>query len=202
MLRLQDGGEKRFDHVVLGVHGDQALSLLAGENFSRQRRLLAAFRTLANRAYLHSDPALMPHRRSVWSAWNYMGNTHSKSHENVSVSYWMNRLQGIDKAFPLYVTLNPLRPPKSELTHGAFDYQHPVFDSQAVLAQTRLTELQGLRGVWYCGAWQGHGFHEDGLVSAIQVANAFGVRAPWQSQNEAVGQVVCSQESETLEAVA
>jgi predicted NAD/FAD-binding protein len=98
---------------------------------------------------------------------------------SLSVTYWMNRLQGLDPAWPLFVTLNPLRAPRDEAVVASFDYDHPCFDAGAHAAQLALPAIQGARGIWYCGAWCGHGFHEDGLRAGLEVAENFGVRRPW-----------------------
>ena len=98
----------------------------------------------------------------------------------------MNRLQGLDPAFPLFVTLNPLRAPREELTVARFEYDHPCFDAAARAAQPLLDTIQGTRGIWYCGSYFGHGFHEDGLAAGLAVAERFGVRRPWAADAPAV----------------
>lgn len=116
----------------------------------------------------------MPRRRRVWSSWNYMAGA------GVSVTYWMNRLQGVRRDAPLFVSLNPLSAPRPEAVYGHFDYDHPVFDRAAIAAQARIGAIQGRGGIWYCGAWCGYGFHEDGLASGAAVAEALSVRSrPW-----------------------
>ncbi|MBL8833440.1 MAG: NAD/FAD-binding protein, partial [Rhodospirillales bacterium] len=97
----------------------------------------------------------------------------------VSVTYWMNRLQNLPAEFPLFVSLNPIREPKAGTALAEFDYMHPVFDADALAAQRRLPEIQGVRGLHFCGAWTGYGFHEDGLRSGFEVAEALGARRPW-----------------------
>ena len=171
------GHRARYDEVVLACHADEALALLADPD-PEEAYSLSAIRFQENEAVLHSDPALMPRRRRLWSSWNYLS-AGGQAAGRVSVSYWMNRLQGIDRRFPLFVTLNPQRPPAADAQIGRFVYHHPVFDRRACEAQARLARLQGLRRTWYCGAWLGYGFHEDGLSSAIAVARALGVAPPW-----------------------
>jgi predicted NAD/FAD-binding protein len=97
----------------------------------------------------------------------------------LSVTYWMNLLQGIDPAWPLFVTLNPLRAPRGDLTVAEIAYDHPCFDGAALRAQASLATIQGVRRVWYCGSYCGYGFHEDGLSAGLAVAERFGVRRPW-----------------------
>jgi uncharacterized protein len=170
------GEREMFDHVVFASHSDQALAMLADAS-DAERRVLRALRYAPNTVFLHRDPALMPKRKSVWSSWNYLD--HGGDSQAVSVTYWMNELQGIDKCRPLFVSLNPPSPPAPELTFQAFVCDHPQFDAAALAAQARLHLIQGLRSTWYCGAYAGYGFHEDGLTSGLEVAARLGARIPW-----------------------
>lgn len=170
-----------FDHVVLATHADQALALLP-QPTPDEHRLLGAFRYSRNVAVLHRDAALMPQRRAVWSSWNYLAARGSAAAP--TVTYWMNRLQphlpqGPD-APPLFVTLNPPVPPRAEHLLRTEVYEHPLFDAAAIAAQRRLWALQGQQRTWFCGAYFGAGFHEDGLQAGLAVAEALGdVRRPW-----------------------
>jgi predicted NAD/FAD-binding protein len=147
--------------------------------------LLGAFRYSKNVAILHSDAALMPKRRAVWSSWNYIGPASPDRATGCTVTYWMNRLQNIVSEAPLFVTLNPQREPTVDKIHAVESYEHPLFDSAAIVAQRRLWSLQGERNTWYCGAYFGSGFHEDGLQAGLAVAEALGgVRRPWNVANE------------------
>lgn len=160
-------GTDTFDHVVLACHSDQSLKLLSDAD-DAQRALLAAIRYQANRAWVHTDPALMPVERKVWSAWNYLSD--GAVHPVVSVTYWLNRLQPLPIETPLFLSLNPPVEPMRSAQIATIDYAHPVFDAGAISAQQRLDSLQGRRGVWFAGAWTGYGFHEDGLASGMKVA--------------------------------
>ncbi|MCW5751918.1 MAG: FAD-dependent oxidoreductase [Alphaproteobacteria bacterium] len=164
---------ERFDHVVLATHADQSLRLL-GDPTRGEAELLGAFRFEKNLAWLHRDARLMPKRRRVWSSWNYLTEDRRDLERKVAVTYWMNRLQNLDPACPLFVTLNPLAEPEAALTFARIGYEHPLFDEGAIRAQAALGEIQGTRRTWFCGAWTRHGFHEDGLVSAIRVARSLG----------------------------
>jgi predicted NAD/FAD-binding protein len=177
---ITDGGVAYYDQVVLACHSDQALVLLADAATPAERRLLGAIRYEPNRAVLHSDAALLPRNRALWSAWNYLSSAQELDRRPVSVSYLINRLQPLPFKTPLMVSLNPQREPKAESVIAEFDYEHPIFDGPAIAAQRELPALSGTRGVWFCGAWNGYGFHEDGLKSALQVANGLGCHAPWQ----------------------
>lgn len=181
-VRDASGDESVYDQVIMASHADQSLSLLADADV-RERTVLGAFRYQPNEAVLHCDTALMPNRRSIWSSWNYLAEGDAYDRE-VAVTYWMNLLQGIDPSCPLFVTLNPIRQPDPAKVFARIDYSHPVFDGPAMQAQTELSDIQGRRNVWFCGAWGGYGFHEDGLKSGIAVARALGASVPWDSTVE------------------
>jgi uncharacterized protein len=176
---LNDYSE-RFDHVVLATHADQALKLLAKPSF-HEHELLQHFKTSSNRAVLHRDKNLMPKARRFWSSWNYMGTENGQ----VSVTYWMNELQNLKSAEQHFVSLNPLIEPDAAKLDGTFIYRHPIFTPQTLAAQKNLWSLQGQQNTWFCGAWFGAGFHEDGLQAGLAVAEQLGgVRRPWNVENE------------------
>ncbi|HEX8885716.1 MAG TPA: FAD-dependent oxidoreductase [Noviherbaspirillum sp.] len=170
-----------FDEVVLACHSDQALALLGADASADERRLLGAISYQPNRAVLHTDPRLLPRDRALWSAWNYQAASDVSDAAPVGVSYLINRLQPLPFDTPVIVTLNPRREPAEHTVLAEFDYAHPMFDSAAIAAQEGLALRQGRDGIWLCGAWNGYGFHEDGLKSALRVANALGCHAPWQA---------------------
>ncbi|MBL8671004.1 MAG: FAD-dependent oxidoreductase [Alphaproteobacteria bacterium] len=171
------GHADRFDQAVIAAHADEALAMLEAPT-PDERQVLGAFGYQENTAILHADPHLMPRRRGVWAAWNYLADRR-KGSRDVSVTYWMNVLQGIPAETPLFVSLNPLREPAAATTFGRFTYHHPVFDGAAVAAQSRLASLQGRGGIWFCGSYCGYGFHEDALAAGQRVARALGCAAPW-----------------------
>jgi len=171
------GGMDVYDHVIIAAHADQTLAMLDNAS-TQERQILGEFYYAPNTAYVHRDPALMPHLKQVWSSWNYLscGNMQPA----VSVSYWMNRLQNIPRDKPLFITLNAPQPPRSELTFAEIQYEHVQYDLPALNAQHRLAEIQGTGNIWYCGAWTGHGFHEDGLASGLAIAERIGkCTRPW-----------------------
>ncbi len=175
------GGIESFDRAVLACHSDQALAILGTEASKDERRILGAVRYQPNRAVLHTDTALLPRRRAVWSAWNYLADAADTADAApVGVSYLINKLQPLPFKQPVIVTLNPPRAADASKVIAEFEYDHPVFDRAAVEAQHALASIQGRRGLWFCGAWAGYGFHEDGLKAGLAVANAFGEYAPWQ----------------------
>jgi uncharacterized protein len=176
-VRDAKGGVDRFDQIVIGAHADAALTMLEAPS-AEERRILSAFRYAPNEAFLHSDPALMPRRRAAWAAWNYLAERGED--RSLAVSYWMNLLQPLGDAPDLFVTLNPPRPPRAHLTHARETYRHPQFDLAAMAAQKELWSLQGADRIWYCGAYFGSGFHEDGLQAGLAVAEQLGgLQRPW-----------------------
>ena len=185
-VRVEDasGNSAQYDHVVIATHADQALAMLddASED---EAALLGAFRYSRNTAVLHQDPGLMPKRKSVWSSWNYISRAGCDGTSQVCVTYWMNQLQGLDTRVPLFVTLNPFRPPAPEAVLQTFEYDHPCYSIASARAQPRLWDLQGRRNTWYCGSYFGAGFHEDALQAGLAVAEALGgVRRPWSVPEE------------------
>ena len=181
-----DGRTERYDHVVIACHADQGLKLLA-QPTAAERQILGAFSYTENLAVLHSDASFMPKRRKAWSSWNYLGLTPEGAGAGraLCVTYWMNLLQDLPRETPLFVTLNPVRPPDPARTLRTERYSHPLFDAAALRAQKRMWSVQGEGGVWWCGAYCGAGFHEDGLQAGLAVAEAIGgVRRPWRVANE------------------
>jgi predicted NAD/FAD-binding protein len=178
-VTLEDGETALFDDVVLACHSDQALRLLADAD-ADQRATLGAIAYQPNRVLLHRDAGMMPRRRRVWSSWNYQGYVRKGVADSVSVTYWMNSLQRLPTQQDYFVSLNPVREPVAGSVIDEFEYQHPVFDADALRAQRRLAGLQGRDGVWFAGAWTGYGFHEDGMRSGVEVARALGATIPWE----------------------
>lgn len=172
------GASDRFDQVVLACHSDQALRLIADAD-PAERRVLSRVRYRENRAVLHTDPAQMPRRRACWSSWVYRASSRGPE-ARPSVTYWMNRLQRIPEDTPLFVTLNPASEIPAARILDEHVCHHPQFDLDALAAQAELPGLQGRRGTWFAGAWTGHGFHEDGLASAVAIAERLQVSPPWQ----------------------
>ena len=177
------GERRRFDHVVVATHADQALKLLDAPT-GDESRLLGAFRYSVNEAVLHGDADLMPQRRAAWAAWNYLSDANGRD-RRLSVTYWMNQLQPLGAKPELFVTLNPLREPRTATVYGRYAYEHPLFDAATGKAQRELWSLQGVQNTWYCGAHFGAGFHEDGLQAGLAVAEELGgVKRPWRVAND------------------
>ena len=183
-IRAVNGDEQSYDDVVIAAHADQALAMLTDAT-PEERRLLSCFRYSRNRALLHRDERLMPRRRRLWSRWNYLSELPPFSATTSAVTYWMNNLQPLPVKEPIFVSLNPLVEPEMPKVLGEFDYTHPIFDPAAMAAQRELWSIQGKRHTWFCGAYFGSGFHEDGIQSGLAAAEALGgVRRPWEVPNE------------------
>ena len=168
-------GSERFDALVLAVHSDQALALLE-EPTTAEREVLGNISYQRNLATLHTDPQMLPRRRRAWASWNL--HLPEAPSDKVKVTYWMNCLQRFSSREPLCVSLNREDEVAPQRVLGQWAYSHPVLDAKALAAQRRWAELQGHKMTWYCGAYWGYGFHEDGACSAARVARALGARAP------------------------
>lgn len=166
-----------FDHIIFATHGDEILPLLTPSQSASplEESILSNFKTTENIAYLHSDLSLMPQRRAVYTAWNYLTTSAPSELEHpagVALTYWMNLLQHIpeSKFGPVLVTMNPPHKPDPAKTQGKFKYNHPLYNPAAVRAQKELEDIQNVNGLSYAGAWTKYGFHEDGFSSGLKVA--------------------------------
>ena len=181
---ITPSGASMFDEVVMACHSDQTLDLVHGIN-QQARDILAAIPYQKNRAILHTDTHFLPEEKRCWAAWNYTAKSGAKpsSKQHVSVNYLINRLQPLPEKLQntqIIVSLNPSTEPDPKLVHQEIHYSHPVFDMGAIQAQKELPLIQGSSSIWYCGAWTGFGFHEDGLRSGELVAEALieNIRSP------------------------
>jgi predicted NAD/FAD-binding protein len=164
-------GIERFDSVVFACHSDQALRLLAAPS-QAERQILSALRFAENDVVLHSDIRLLPHRRLAWASWNYrLGGS---ARQPAAVTYNMNILQGLKSDTTFCVSLNQTAAIDPSKILNRFRYAHPQYSRAGLVAQARWQELQGAQNSYYCGAYWANGFHEDGVVSALRVAAAFG----------------------------
>ena len=167
-----NGQTERFDKVVLASHSDQSLAML-GDATSAEVDALSAIRYQPNRAFLHTDTSELPQQRRAWAAWNYEraapAQGAQREETRVCLHYLINLLQPVPFAQPVVVSLNPVREIEARHVHGVFDYAHPVFDLAAIRAQRLMPALQGQQHTYFCGAWMGYGFHEDGLKSGLDV---------------------------------
>lgn len=174
---LESGAMEVFDHVILACHSDQSLRIVE-RDYEDPAFLLRSVKYRPNTIYLHRDPALMPGRKSAWASWNVLKQTNG----DICLTYWMNRLQAIDSARPVFITLNPEKPPAPELTFHQYTFDHPQFDTPAQAAVRSLKRIQGRNGLWFAGAWMGRGFHEDGLKSGLSAALSLGGEVRWDAK--------------------
>jgi uncharacterized protein len=179
-----DHTQEYFDAVIIATHSDEALALLKAPT-QLERTLLSTIKYHANRAVLHTDATVLPTRKAAWAAWNYeraTANTAQPEAPAVCLHYLINRLQPLPWSQPVVVSLNPLRNISEKHVLGEYAYAHPVFDTVAIKAQRQIPWLQGQQNTYYCGAWVGYGFHEDGLkagqLAATQLLNHHGQAAP------------------------
>ncbi|MHA6137443.1 NAD(P)/FAD-dependent oxidoreductase [Pseudomonas mohnii] len=164
-------GSERFDKVVFACHSDQALQLLAAPSEAEQS-ILGALPYADNEVVLHTDTRLLPQRKLAWASWNFrLGGA---GHTRAAVTYDMNILQGIQSDTTFCVSLNQSAAINPFKVLAKYTYAHPQYSLAAVAAQSRRGELDGQQHTWYCGAYWANGFHEDGVVSALHVARAFG----------------------------
>jgi len=177
---LASGERQTFDDVVFATHADITLKILGDAATPAEKRVLSAFRYTPNEVVLHTDDSFMPRRRAAWSSWNYRGERTGAEDQQLCVTYWMNLLQVLKTKQNYFVTLNPTHAVDPHKTIKRIVFDHPLFDARAIKAQSELADLQGAHGLWFCGAYFGSGFHEDGLQSGLAVAEAItGVRRPW-----------------------
>ncbi len=173
------GRSLEYDHVIFACHANQTLKLLEQPD-ADEHEVIGAFQYQENRVVVHTDSSFMPRRRGSWASWIYLSDKLVDREPVVSLTYWMNNLQPLATRTPILVTLNPGRAPAEGSVLDEHIFDHPVFTVAALKAQLRLKEIQGRGGVWHCGAYQRYGFHEDGLLSAVNVSRMLNVSPPWQ----------------------
>lgn len=187
ILVISEKSEEMFDYVVIAAHSDQALKMIENPS-TNQIEILSKIKYQKNFAVLHKDSSVMPNRKKAWASWVYSSNIvdaadNKNCPSNLSVSYWMNNLQNIDANYPLFVTLNPNQKINPSDIFATINYEHPLFDGEAITAQSKIPSIQGEGGIYFCGAYARYGFHEDGLISGLNVANLLGCKANWQKSS-------------------
>ena len=179
VINFFDGDIQTFDHVIFAIPAPSIKALLANQT-KEESLILSEFKTTKNKAVLHSDSSFMPRSKKVWSSWNFIHNPDNSTQEDPPVvTYWMNRLQGIEKNHSFFVSLNPKEEIEPSKVHYETDYYHPQFDLHTLDAQRKIDKIQGKGGIWYVGAWLGYGFHEDGFLSSIEIAKKFDCLPTW-----------------------
>ena len=166
-----------FDKVIFATSAPIALGLIQNPT-QQQKNILGSFKTTPNQAYLHSDISWMPKNNNCWASWNVLAQGLDQR-QQVSLTYYLNRLQPLQTKDQLLLTLNCDSKPEGLLMQTS--YEHPEMNRSAIEAQKKLDEIQGLENMYFCGAWTRYGFHEDGLLSAVQVAKKLGAEPPWSN---------------------
>lgn len=178
-------GMQRFDKVILASHADQSLRLLADAT-PRETELLSPFKYQANKTHLHTSDMFMPKARRCWAAWNYRSTVRPAGGVTTTTHYWMNALQGVSDRVNYFVSLNAGATMPAATVCKELDYEHPLFDLKAIAAQQQLPTLNdpanGNR-TFFCGAWFRYGFHEDGLLSAVNLCERLLGGDPWSRQS-------------------
>ena len=168
-----------FDHIIFAIHPENIVKILEDASFN-ELNIYKKFEAEENYCYIHSDVNLMPKRKSAWTSWNYFSEKNRDINTKVYVTYWLNRLQNINGENNFFLSLNPLKPPSDKKIYKQFKYFHPIYNIETVKSQFQIDKIQGEKNTWYCGAWNGFGFHEDGLSSGIEIAKKFGCQVPWK----------------------
>ena len=178
-VRLEVNKRKmNFDRLVMATHSDQVLKIINDLQDS-EKKILKKIKYTKNEVFLHRDESLMPRLKKTWSSWNYIDESISNS--NISVTYWMNRLQDLKTKTNIFVSLNPKRIPKKKDIFKLISYEHPQFNFETFKAQKEIKNIQGKHNTWFCGAYLGYGFHEDGIKSGLDIAEKIsGYNRPWE----------------------
>lgn len=169
---------QEFDKVIFACHSTEVLEILDKPS-EGEKELISAIKYQPNSVILHTDESSMPKRKAAWSSWNYLSAETKDKRKVVSLSYWMNNLQPLDTDTNYFVTVNPDQKPDPKKIINEHNFEHPVFDKKAIQAQKDFDTIQGLNDTYYCGAYLRYGFHEDGILSAVNVAEKLGVKTPW-----------------------
>tara|TARA_R110002073_G_scaffold336260_1_gene531353 strand:- start:85295 stop:86569 length:1275 start_codon:yes stop_codon:yes gene_type:complete len=174
LITLKDQQSRRFDHVVLASHADESFAMLVDPTES-ERSALSSWSYQDNHVQLHTDSKVMPSDRRLWSSWNYRRHSCSDDTTPVNITYYMNRLQGLQTTQNYFVTLNSKQIVDPKKVIYSVDYTHPVYTSRSIDSQKQLRSINGTQNTWFCGAYMRYGFHEDAVVSARDVASHFGI---------------------------
>ena len=175
-IKLEGAEWEAFDQVIFATHSDDTLRMLSDAT-AQEQAALGAIKYQPNDVVLHADDTIMPKRRATWASWNYTEDRAATS-DRIDLTYWLNSLQPIPESDPHFVTLNTKRTIREELIYDQTTLRHPVYDLAALAAQKDVAAFNGTKNTWFCGAWMRHGFHEDGLSSAVDVVRAMKEAAP------------------------
>jgi len=175
---IKNNEEVVFDYIIIATHADQALQIINNPT-KNEKEILSKFEYTKNRAYLHSDKSMMPKNKKTWSSWNFIKG--EKDDINFTLTYWMNNLQKLETSKEYFVTINPEKTPEN--THNETFFTHPKFNLETMKSQSKLKDLQGDKNTFFCGAYHGYGFHEDGIQSAVYVSKMLDADIPWKRDN-------------------
>lgn len=167
-----------FDQVILACHSDEALNILDRPT-KEETMYLSNINYQPNKITVHRDDSFMPANKKAWASWIYRSSDYKDLMSPIGLTYWMNNLQNLNTDANIFVSLNTNKKPRDELTYDQYEFSHPLINSEAIKAQNNIQNIQGLNNTWYCGAWLGYGFHEDGLKSAVEIAKKLKVDIPW-----------------------
>ncbi len=173
-IHNKDGEIFEFDKIIFAVHADQVLDLLEKPS-KEEMDIFSNFKYTINSAFLHSDPTLMPKSKKAWASWNFLKRTSSNK---FTLTYWMNLLQNLSTNKNYFVTINPYKKPQNIINETVFE--HPIYSTETLKAQKEVMKIQGLNSTYYCGAYLGYGFHEDGIQSSAHISKLLGCNLPWQ----------------------
>ncbi|MEJ6772332.1 MAG: amine oxidase, partial [Pelagibacteraceae bacterium] len=162
-ITTSKGGKYKFDHVIIATHTDSAKKILSKITLD-QKKLLNMVKYRSNTAIMHTDTSVMPKNKNNWSSWNFLNRK-----KTFALTYWMNLLQNLTIDKNIFVSINCDDKIKKNKIIKKIKYSHPVFNNKTQDIKNKLNEVQGENGVWFAGAWQGYGFHEDGLKSALRI---------------------------------
>ena len=175
---INNDEEVVFDYIIIATHADQALQIIDNPT-NDEKDILSKFEYTKNRAFLHSDRSMMPKNNKTWSSWNFIKS--AKANSNFTLTYWMNNLQKLETSKEYFVTINPEKIPDN--TYNETFFTHPKFNLQTMKSQHKLKDLQGVNNTFFCGAYHGYGFHEDGIQSAVYISKLLGIDIPWKRDN-------------------
>ena len=175
---IKNDEEIVFDYVIVATHADQALQIINNPT-NNEKEILSKFEYTKNRAYLHSDRSMMPKNNKTWSSWNFIKSENTNT--NFTLTYWMNNLQKLQTSKEYFVTINPEKTP--EYIHDDTFFTHPKFNLQTMKYHSKLKNLQGVNNTYFCGAYHGYGFHEDGIQSAAYISKMLDADIPWKRNN-------------------
>lgn len=166
-VHCHSGRRDIFDKVIIATHADEAISLIKDPS-SDESRLLSPWEYSKNETYLHSDDELLPTNKAAWASWNFR-----RTGDQLTLTYFMNKLQNLSCKKNYFVTLNPHAEPKN--IHEKMTYTHPIFDSTSLATQSELPNLSGINNTYFCGSYHGNGFHEDAVRSSVEICKKLGV---------------------------